>query len=50
VKNVLSCEEFVPSERVEEGAMLLGSHSIRKFASTHVRRCGITRDEKDIRG
>ena len=29
---------------------LLGSHSIRKFASTHVRRCGISKDDKDTRG
>ena len=28
----------------------LGSHSIRKFASTHVRRSGINKDDKDIRG
>ena len=28
----------------------LGSHSIRKFAATWARRCGITKDEKDIRG
>ena len=28
----------------------LGSHSIRKFAATHVRRCGISKDDKDIRG
>ena len=30
--------------------MGLGSHSIRKFAATYARRCGITKDEKDIRG
>ena len=29
---------------------LLGSHSIRKFAATHIRLCGCTKDEKDIRG
>ena len=28
----------------------LGSHSIRKYAATHARRCGVTMDEKDIRG
>jgi hypothetical protein len=33
-----------------QSAGLLGSHSIRKFASTHVRRCGISKDDKDIRG
>jgi len=50
VKDILNGGDFVPSEKVEEGAMLLGSHSVRKFAATHVRRSGITRDEKDIRG
>ncbi|KAI2497750.1 hypothetical protein MHU86_16745 [Fragilaria crotonensis] len=36
----------------EENAkkLLLGSHSIRKFACTYVRSCGIHKDEKDIRG
>ena len=34
----------------DEAVGLLGSHSIRKFAATHTRRCGITKDEKDIRG
>jgi hypothetical protein len=29
---------------------LLGNHSIRKFASTHVRNCGISKDDKDTRG
>ena len=29
---------------------LLGSHSIRKYAATHCRRCGCNKDEKDIRG
>ena len=29
---------------------LLGSHSIRKFASTHVRNCGLSKDDKDTRG
>lgn len=28
----------------------LGSHSIRKYASTFARSCGVTKDEKDIRG
>jgi hypothetical protein len=28
----------------------LGSYSIRKYGSTHVRICGATKDEKDIRG
>jgi len=33
-----------------QAAGLLGSHSIRKFAATHVRRCGISKDDKDTRG
>ena len=28
----------------------LGSHSIRKFAAAHTRRCGCSKDNKDIRG
>ena len=42
-QKVFKREEF-------QSAGLLGSHSIRKFASTHVRRCGISKDDKDIRG
>jgi hypothetical protein len=29
---------------------MLRSHSIRKYAATFARRCGVTKDEKDIRG
>jgi hypothetical protein len=29
---------------------MLGSHSIRKYAATFARRCGVTQNEKDIRG
>jgi hypothetical protein len=29
---------------------MLGSHSIRKYAATFARRCGVTKDENDIRG
>jgi hypothetical protein len=29
---------------------LLGSHSIRKYAATHIRRCGLSKDNIDIRG
>ena len=38
------------ADNADERIGLLGSHSIRKFAATHSRRCGITKDEKDIRG
>ncbi len=40
---VLKMEEF-------QSGGLLGSHSICKFASTHIRRCGISKDVKDTRG
>ena len=45
-------EEF-KGEDDDNGAAelsLLGSHSIRKYAATFARRCGVTKDEKDIRG
>ena len=32
------------------GAGCLGSHSVRKFASTHCRKNGASKDEKDLRG
>ena len=35
---------------VFEMAGLLGSHSIHRFAATHVRKCGISKDDKDIQG
>ena len=44
---IFKMEEFVNGGVVPEG---LGSHSIRKFASTHARRSGCTRDDKDLRG
>ena len=42
-QKVLKLQEF-------QNGGLLGSHSIRKFASTHVRHCGISKDDKDTRG
>jgi hypothetical protein len=30
--------------------MLLGSHSIRKYAPTYCRLCGLHKDEEDIQG
>jgi hypothetical protein len=33
-----------------QAAGFLGSHSIRKYAATHARRCGCTKDENDICG
>ena len=45
-QKVFKMEEF------KNGAttVLLGSHSIRKYAATHARKCGCSKDEKDIRG
>jgi len=48
VQTIFSSEIFNRQEFVDTGP--LGSHSVRKFASSHVRKCGISRDEKDIRG
>ena len=46
--------EFKGEEADGEGGggdvSMLGSHSIRKYAATFARRCGVTKDEKDIRG
>ena len=41
-QNIGKRQEFQP-------AGLLGSHSIRKLAAAHVRKCGISKDDKDIR-
>lgn len=35
-------------EEFQSDAGPCGSHSIRKYASTHVRNCGATKDEKDL--
>lgn len=48
VQSIFNSEIFNRQEFVDTGP--LGSHSVRKFASSHVRKCGISRDEKDIRG
>jgi hypothetical protein len=53
LQKVFKLEEFTSSgaDDVNHNAICqLGSHSIRKFAATHTRKCGCTRDEKDIRG
>jgi hypothetical protein len=48
VQDIFNSEIFNRQEFVDTGP--LGSHSVRKFASSHVRKCGISRDQKDIRG
>jgi hypothetical protein len=49
-QKVFKMEEFTSENRDTSAALLLGIHSIRKFASTRARKCGCTKDEKDIRG
>jgi hypothetical protein len=49
VQNVFGQKVFNREEFVDDEGPL-GSHSIRKFGATHVRRCGCSKDEKDIRG
>ena len=34
----------------ETKVLLLGSHSIRMYGATYAQRCGVTNNEKDIRG
>ncbi len=44
-------EQFKCAVEEEEAAsMLLGSHSVQKYAAAYAQRCGVTKDEKDIRG
>ncbi len=49
LKGIFHCEDFVEIHD-DDGAGKLGSHSLRKFASTWLRRNGGTKDEKDTRG
>ncbi len=50
LKVMFKGEQFKCVEEEEATSMLLGSHSVRKYAATYARRCGVTKDEKDIRG
>jgi hypothetical protein len=51
LKVMFKGEQFKCAEEEEAASMLLvGSHSVRKYATTYARRCGVTKDEKDIRG
>jgi hypothetical protein len=50
LKVMFKGEQFKCVEEEEAASMLLGSHSVRKYAATYARRCGVTKDEKDIRG
>ena len=45
---VFKMEEFIGSDAAADN--MLGSHSIWKFAATHARRSGCSKDNKDIRG
>ncbi len=51
-RKIFNLEEFTGhADANNDGAAdHLGSHSIRKFAATHTRRCGCNKDDKDIRG
>jgi len=49
VQNIFGHKMFNREEFIDDEGPL-GSHSIRKFGATHVRRCGCSKDEKDIRG
>jgi hypothetical protein len=46
-QKVFKMEQFC---NAADSGSLLGSHSIRKYAATHARKCGCNKDEKDIRG
>jgi hypothetical protein len=48
VQQVFNSSIFNRPEFYETGN--LGSHSVRKYASTHSRKCGASKDEKDMRG
>ena len=48
VQGIYSSTIFKRPEFDETGC--LGSHSTRKLGSSHCRKCGATKDEKDIRG
>jgi hypothetical protein len=48
VQQVFNSAIFNRPEFYETGN--LGSHSVRKYASTHSRKCGASKDEKDLRG
>ena len=50
LKKLFRMPEFVKEDDEGLSDLLLGSHSIRKFAATFARKCGITKDEKEIRG
>jgi hypothetical protein len=51
LKVMFKGEQFKCAEEEEEAAsMLLGSHSVQKYAATYAQRCGVSKDEKDTRG
>ena len=50
LKIMFKGEQFKCAEEEDAASMLLGSHSVRKYAATYARRCGVTKEEKDIRG
>ncbi len=50
LKVMFKGEQFKCAEEEGAASMLLGSHSERNYAATYARRCGVTKEEKDIRG
>ena len=49
-QQIFKMEQFNGGGGADDSGLLLGSHSIRKYAATHARKCGCNKDEKDIRG
>ena len=47
-QKVFQMEEF--TRNADDSGCLLGSHSIRKYAATHARKCGCNKDEKSGAG
>ena len=49
-QNIFGLKKVLKADKFKTGGLLVGSHSIRKFAATHVRRFGISRDDMEGRG
>ena len=50
LKYILTSNIFKSQDLQLEEGDCVGTHSLRKFGATRVRRCGVTKDEKDTRG
>jgi hypothetical protein len=49
-QNIFGQRIFKKDEFLAAKGGPLGSHSVCKYAAAHVRRCGVSKDEKKIRG